>query len=85
MYEVYREKFTITEIRDGCVYKTKSLGCGWFDEMEVKQARTLKVGDIGYAAATDEFARNNCTIRKKRNQPHHEAPDNNKSMRQSPS
>jgi len=29
-YEVFREMFAITEWRDGCVYRTESLGCDWF-------------------------------------------------------
>jgi hypothetical protein len=60
-YEVYREKFRITEWRDGCVYRTESLGCGWFAMPESE--RPSEIG-IMYAAASDEFARNNMTIRK---------------------
>jgi len=64
-YEVYRERFRITERRDGCVYRTESLGTGWFDDNMVKANEPGKT-DIMYVAASDEFAENNTTIRKKR-------------------
>jgi len=35
-YEVYREKVRITEWRDGAVFRTESLGSGWFTEAEIK-------------------------------------------------
>lgn len=34
-YEVYREKFLVTEYKDDAVYKTQSQGYGWFDMDEV--------------------------------------------------
>jgi hypothetical protein len=63
--EAYREKFEITEWRDGCVYATRSLGCGWFDVDEMNANRPAETG-VMYVAASDEFAQNNMTIRKKK-------------------
>jgi hypothetical protein len=63
--EVYREKFEITEWRDGCVYNTRTLGCGWFDADEVQANRPGSTG-VTYVAASDTFAKNNMTIRKKK-------------------
>lgn len=34
-YELYREKYIVTEWRDDSVYKTESQGYGWFDMAEV--------------------------------------------------
>lgn len=31
-YELYREKFRITEWKEGAIYKTASEGCHWFDQ-----------------------------------------------------
>ena len=31
-YEEYREKIQVTEWRDGCVFRTVSLGTGWFPQ-----------------------------------------------------
>jgi hypothetical protein len=61
-YEVYREKYVVTEWRDGCVYKTLSVETGWFDLEETEHPPF----GVSYAAASDEFAENNSTIRKKR-------------------
>ncbi len=33
--EVYCEKMKVTEWRDGCVFRTQSLGYGWFSQQEV--------------------------------------------------
>jgi len=65
MFEVYVERFLITEWKQGCVYKTKSTGCYWKPESEVKANRPGMSGVI-YCAANDEFAQNNMTIRKAR-------------------
>ena len=63
MYEEYREKFRITEWRDGCIYGTVSLGCGWFPQEEI-HGNLPAVTKIMYVAASDEFAKNNMTIRR---------------------
>jgi len=62
-YEEYREKFRITSWRDGCVYGTVSLGCGWFPAEEIQANRPGSTG-IMYVAASDEFARNHMTVRR---------------------
>lgn len=61
-YDVYREKYKITEYRDGAVYRTESQGVGWFP-MEDVDANVPAISGIGYVAANDEFARTNMTIR----------------------
>jgi hypothetical protein len=62
-YEEYRELFRITEWRDGCVFRTESLGYGWFPQAEVKANRPAE-SDLIYAAASDEFAQTHMTIRR---------------------
>lgn len=62
-YEVYMEKYRITEWRDGCVYRTESLGYGWFDAEEAKAPQDK---NIRYAAASTEVALTQMTIRRKR-------------------
>ena len=64
-YEVYRELFEITEWRDGCVFTTKSLGYGWFDQTVEKANRPAETNLI-YAAPSDDFSLGNMTIRLKR-------------------
>jgi hypothetical protein len=62
LYDVYREKYRILEWRAGAVYKTESLGVGWFPMEDVDRNVPAVTGVI-YAAADDEFARENMTIR----------------------
>lgn len=62
-YELHVEKFEVTAWRDGCVYESRSLGCGWFTDAEIDANRDK---NIMYVAASDEYARNNSTIRKAR-------------------
>lgn len=62
-YEQYVEAFEVTEWRDGCIYGTKTLGCGWFPTARVK-ANIPRDTNIVYVAASDEFAQNNMTIRR---------------------
>ena len=38
-YEVYKEVWKITEWKDGAVYRTESVGSGWFLEAVVKANR----------------------------------------------
>jgi hypothetical protein len=64
-YELYQEIFEITQWRDGCVYKTISLGTDWFDESVSKENIPSKT-NLLYVAANDEFARTHMTIRKAR-------------------
>jgi hypothetical protein len=84
VYEVYCERFLIVEWRYGTVWKTQSLGCGWFDEDGVKKNRAEDT-NVLYVAATDDFARNNSTMRKKKTTKPAIPPDNNRGMRQGPS
>jgi hypothetical protein len=58
------EQFRVTEWRDGCVWTTESNGCGWFSE-DLVHANVTSYTGIMYVAASDDFARNNMTIRKK--------------------
>ncbi len=60
--EQYREKVQITKWRDGAVMETRSLGCGWFAE-DVVEANKPRESGIMYIAASDDFARNNMTVR----------------------
>lgn len=64
-YEVYRERFRVTEWRDGCVYHTQSEGCGWFDA-DVVTANRPGATNILYVAASDDYAQTHSTIRIKR-------------------
>lgn len=61
-YDVYRELFRITEWRGGAIYRTKSQFVGWFP-MEDVDANVPALSGLLYVAASDEFARNNMTIR----------------------
>ncbi len=62
-YEEYREKIRITEWRDGCVYRTESLGTGWFPQ-DVINGNLPRETSILYIAADDDFARTHMTIRR---------------------
>jgi hypothetical protein len=62
MLQFYREKFQVTSWKDDAVYKTKSLGCDWFDEDTILN----KPKNILYVAASDKFARENSTVRRKK-------------------
>lgn len=64
-YEVYVEKFIIDEWRDGCIFRTASQGYGWFPKVEVDNNKPRETQVI-YAAASDEFANSNMTIRVKK-------------------
>jgi hypothetical protein len=84
MYEIYVEKFQIIEWRYGQVWRTQSLGCGWYPEEQVKKNRSEDTG-VTYVAATDEFARHNSTMRKVKSPRQFEKPENNTGRRQAPS
>jgi hypothetical protein len=60
--QFYREKFLITQWKDGAIFKTKSLGCDWFDEDVVNNPKK----NIMYVAANDKFAQMNSTVRRKK-------------------
>ena len=62
-YEVYVEEFHVTEWKDGAVYETESFGHKWIPE-EVRNNNIPRESNIIYAAANDEFAKNNMTIRR---------------------
>lgn len=64
-FEVYVEKFQITKWRDGYVYATQSLGCGWFPTAEVNGNEPRRT-NITYVSASDEYACTKSTIRKAR-------------------
>lgn len=61
-FEVYMELFRITQWRDGCVYRTESLGCSWFPKAVV-DANHPAGSNLMYVAASDEFAATHSTIR----------------------
>ena len=63
--ELYVEKFQVAERRDGCIYRTRSLGHEWLAEATIKDNRTAETNII-YAAASDEFARSHMTVRLKK-------------------
>jgi hypothetical protein len=64
-YEVYVEVFAIQMWRDDAVYRTKSSGCRWMSK-KVVDNNLPGLTNIIYAAASDEFASNNMTIRRKK-------------------
>ena len=63
LYEAYVEVYVILEWRDGAVFRTESVGHRWVS-METTKANHPNVTNVIYAAANDEFAKNNMTIRK---------------------
>jgi hypothetical protein len=65
MYELYRAKFEITQWKNGAVFRTKWLKTGWFDAKIVDENKPRET-NIMYVAASDEFANNNMTMRKKK-------------------
>jgi hypothetical protein len=52
-YELWREKFRITEWKDGAIYDTKSEGAGWFDE-EVIVSNIPRITNLLYVADSDK-------------------------------
>ena len=62
-YEQYMEQFRITAWKDGCIYRTETLGTGWFPSAQIA-ANQPAVSGIIYAAASDEFAQTHSTIRR---------------------
>ena len=61
-FDLYVETFSIDEWRDGCVYRTTSLGYEWVPEAVVKANRPADTG-IDYAAASTDVAARQLTIR----------------------
>lgn len=64
-YEIYRERMKILERREGAVYRTESLGHGWFDEELVKANKPSET-DIMYVVPSSEHPGPSVLIRKKR-------------------
>ena len=62
-FERYMEKFIVTQWKDGCVYKTQSLGCAWFPDDVINDHRDPSVM---YVAASDDFARTHASIRRQK-------------------
>jgi len=62
-YELYREKFKITEWRDGAIFRTASEGLEWFDE-DVVKGNVPKETDVLYAPPSTSFE--GMTIRHKK-------------------
>jgi hypothetical protein len=73
-HEVYVAKYKVTVNAKGEIIATEFIRNGWFPEEETRRP---SVPGIFYVAATDEFARNNMTIRQKQ--------ENNRGHRQAPS
>ena len=63
-FERYMEKVQITSWRNGCVFTTSSLGCGWFSCTEIDGNQPGHTGFM-YVPASGDFARNNMTMRRK--------------------
>ena len=61
-FDLYVETHSVDEWRDGCVYRTTSLGYEWVPEAVVKANRPAETGII-YAAASTEVAMRQQTIR----------------------
>jgi hypothetical protein len=64
-YEVYVEVFYIQMWRDNAVYRTESGGCRWMRK-EIVDANMPTLTNVIYAAANDEFANNNMTVRRRK-------------------
>jgi hypothetical protein len=64
-YEVYVQVFYIQEWRDDSVFKTEPGDCRWMSKDVVDENRP-RLTNIIYASANDEFAKNNMTIRVKK-------------------
>jgi len=62
-YELYMEKFRITEWHGDTIYRTQTLGCDWFPAETIDGNYPHYTGFM-YVAASDEFAQNNVTIRR---------------------
>ncbi len=67
MFEYYMEKFEVLSYRDDAVWQTNSLGCAWFRDEEVDMNQPRKT-NVMFVAASDDFARNNSTIRRQRDE-----------------
>lgn len=61
VYELYRERYRITEWRNGTVYAVESEGCHWVED-SVYDANVPAVTGILYASVTDH---DGVTIRRK--------------------
>lgn len=61
--EVLRSKWLITELRDGCVYKTEFVGNEWVP-MDSPAGKMHSVGDVQWGSPKD--ARGKQTIRRTR-------------------
>lgn len=54
MFEYYREKFLVTEWRDGSVYATESQGCAWFED-DVVDRNIPADTNVIYAFPSSDF------------------------------
>ena len=64
-YEVYVEVFAVQEWRRDEVLRTASTGTRWVNK-KVVDNNLPNLTNIIYAAASDEFAKDNVTIRRKK-------------------
>lgn len=61
-FDHYVEVFAILEWDEGSVFKTESRGCAWINEDDIN-TNIPPLSGIIYAAATDNYAMSNTTIR----------------------
>lgn len=61
-YEVYRELFMVMSWREGCIWRTHSMGCAWYDLDEV-HGNVPKETNILYVAPSTAYT--GPTIRRK--------------------
>ena len=60
-WQYLREKYQVTEYKDGCVYRTKNLGRVWTDERDTYK---LDSNDIGYHPISTKDMKFSQTMRK---------------------
>lgn len=65
-YELRRELWRITEWRDGCVYKTESVGVDWFDEKVVRKNKPATTNLIYVAPSSTGPYADTLNIRRKK-------------------
>jgi hypothetical protein len=63
-FELYREKFRITEWKDGAIFKTVSEGCEWYDEEFVKANRPRESNLMYIVPSTTEKVLTTIRIKK---------------------
>ena len=65
-FEVFKERWRITEWRDGAVYKTKKVDEGWFDDAVVEANRPAETEIIFVPPGSDHPMARQQTIRVKK-------------------